>query len=138
MHIGIIEVDEDSMVAVLLALALETGVGLQPPVDFSGVWPTFVSISILIGYFYLVRTASRIPVALYEFLRRAHSFDVYNLLFVETTRTAEKFVLVACAFIGGIPAIHGYVTLLGYVGITIMIVIYLLGMYLETHSGGRA
>lgn len=136
-------VSSATVIAVLVALVLGAVIGQQPPMDFSNVWSGFVSVGLLMGYFYFVRTLFRmvmimVMVVTANFGDRKYILQGlhYSMLFVSSgvlhyffayeTVIIERLILVVFAILAGIPTLHEFVVSVGRVGVVVMLAGYVL------------
>jgi len=139
-------VDKRTVAAVLFALALAAALGLQMPMDFSDVGQVFVSVVLLTGFLYFVRTASRAPLVIYVFLRRKRpikelfiAWFVYEYgdgmdaerrgftgLPLYIINVVDRLIVVTSVLIACIPTVYKFVTIFGAAGIIVMLAVYVL------------
>ncbi len=140
--------DLRTLVAVILMLAFaHLGLGRALPFDSSNSIELISSVALFVGYLYLMRTLARLPVAIVITIRRTRYAqrqyklrgieslrDGYTRGFMDTRRwTVEPLALVdrvmicIATLLVTIPGLGGLlVTLGGFIGIALLLVLYLM------------
>ncbi len=140
--------DLRTLVAITLTLAFaHLGLGRALPFDSSNSMELISTVALFVGYLYLMRTLIRLPIAFVITVRRTRYAqrqyklsiveslrDGYTRGFIDTRRwTVEPLALVdrvmicIATFLATIPGLGGFlVTLGGFIGIALMLVLYLM------------
>lgn len=126
---------------------MSAGLGREVPLDGSGVVPLAISVAFLTGYFYLLRTLLRLPVALINtFQRSRHARRKYGLSWRESLRDGyvrafldtrrwtvgplalfDRLAVFAFAMLACTPGLAALLLRLGgLIGLALMLTVYLL------------
>jgi hypothetical protein len=141
-------IDFRTLTAVILTLAFaRLGLGRELPFDSSNAITLISNIALFTGYLYLIRTLVRLPVAIVIALRRTRYaqnqyklrsreslWDGYTRGFLDTRRwtvgslaMVDRVTVCVATLLATIPALgHLVVTLGGFLGIAILMVLYLM------------